>query len=282
MKDERLAVKEKSDFFSLARGMELAKTLPEAEEDAAAKSLTEVLYQLEKLVLSRVVNTIDRETTAQIRPFLRVISKRVQVESKKAGAWRYYLYGRYDGQQEYLFEQLLKKEKKLHTEEILSRKNVARVIKYLYANGYTQQAQIAKDLQIDVGNMVKLMDLLLEEELVEKTKGAKFVFYDLTQRGKTICNQYYRAAAYMEEPVEQQLQINREERNESYRLLAIELQKKDYEKHAQFLKMAEQYRNYWKKEEEEQCNSAENIRNELFSYYPKEHKNPDEGFLKSL
>lgn len=187
---------EATSVFSKSNAMQLVACLPTLSEDSAFQDLTAILHNLEELLFDTACHNFEIDS---INIFLRIISKKLQQESHNANAWRYFLYGRFDAQQEHLFQKLLDKSKNSQRENILARKNVTSILQFLYANGASRPSLISKNLNIDRSNLSRIMDLLVAEELVEKTKSehSNIVIYELTSEGYQICTKYYRDVAVM-------------------------------------------------------------------------------------
>lgn len=194
MKNEMVTV----DTFSKDKAVEIAEELNNMDAEAAKKSLTSIIHELESIVLKNEIYTVKIE---DVNSYLRIISKSIQRESKQKDAWKFYLYGKYDSRQETLFSQLQIKIKKEQRAKILSKKNVPRVLQYLYSHGASRHGVIAKELGLDRSNLLRLMEMLSEEGLVDRMKipSANVTSYELTRDGYQICTSYYRKKAIMEE-----------------------------------------------------------------------------------
>lgn len=187
---------ETRSVFSKSNAMQLVTSLSTLSEISAFQELTAILHSLEELLFDTTCHSFEIDS---INIFLRIISKKLQQESQNANAWRYFLYGRFDAQQEHLFQKLFDKSKNSQRENVLARKNVTSILQFLYANGASRPSLISKSLNIDRSNLSRIMDLLVTEELVEKTKSehSNIVIYELTSEGYQICTKYYRDVAVM-------------------------------------------------------------------------------------
>lgn len=175
----------------------IADSFVEMNEKEVGKALNQLEYHLGKMTVDVMVE-MRPAALEEISSFLRIISQKLRHECRKEGAWRYYLYGRYDSAQERLLKDLMKKNEEIQIESILARKNVKDILRILYRNGCIQQNALAEELNLGVPNLSRLMDDLIEANLVEKKKGTKFVFYDLSQKGYMLYNQYCHAVARLE------------------------------------------------------------------------------------
>lgn len=190
-----------TSIFCKDRAIEIAGTLEQMDELHTKSLLTSIIHDLEKLVLKNEMYDVKE---AEVQSFLRIISKSIQRESRKNGAWKFYLYGKYDSRQEDLLSELQRKVRKEQREKVLRKKHVPKILQYLYAHGASRHGEIAKDLGIDPANLSRLMDELSGEELVERTKirTSSFTIYELTREGYQICTNYYRQKAVMDEDIQ--------------------------------------------------------------------------------
>lgn len=194
MKNEMVTL----DMFSKDKAVEIAESLNNMDAETAKKSLTSIIHELESMTLKNEIYTVKIE---DVNSFLKIISKSIQRESKQKNSWKFYLYGKYDSRQATLFNQLQMKIKKEQRAKILSKKNVPRVLQYLYSHGASRHGVIAKSLGLDRSNLLRLMEMLSEEGLVDRMKipSANITCYELTREGYQICTSYYRKKAIMEE-----------------------------------------------------------------------------------
>lgn len=185
------------ESVSKQEAIEIAGSLKTMDETKVNELFTSIIHSLEKTLLQ---NQTDNIKTEEISSFLRIISRRIQRESKKADAWRFYLYGRYDSIQEKLIEEIRDTQKNGKRKQILSKKNVPQILQFLYRNGASRHMEIARGIRMDPANLSRVMELLLEENLVERTKIGKssFTIYELTRDGYQVCTSYYRKKAIME------------------------------------------------------------------------------------
>lgn len=190
-----------TSIFCKDRAIEIAGTLEQMDEQHTRNLLASIIHELEKLVLKNEMYDVKE---AEVHSFLTIISKSIQRESRKKGAWKFYLYGKYDSRQGALLSELQRKVKKEQREKVLRKKNVPKILQYLYSHGASRHSEIAKSLGIDSGNLSRLMDELSGEELVERTKirTSSFTVYELTREGYQICTNYYRQKAVMDEDIQ--------------------------------------------------------------------------------
>ena len=188
-------------IFCKDRAIEIAGTLEQMDEQHTRNLLASIIHELEKLVLKNEMYDVKE---AEVHSFLTIISKSIQRESRKNGAWKFYLYGKYDSRQGALLSELQRKVKKEQREKVLRKKNVPKILQYLYSHGASRHGEIAKGLGIDPANLSRLMDELSGEELVERTKirTSSFTVYELTREGYQICTNYYRQKAVMDEDIQ--------------------------------------------------------------------------------
>ena len=85
MKNEMVTV----DTFSKDKAVEIAEELNNMDAEAAKKSLTSIIHELESIVLKNEIYTVKIE---DVNSYLRIISKSIQRESKQKDAWKFYLY----------------------------------------------------------------------------------------------------------------------------------------------------------------------------------------------
>lgn len=180
--------------FSKKEAIQTAKALEYMTESNLSKQFSYILHSIQEISFQP---TISASLLSSVHIFLRILSQKIQQESRDHGAWRYYLYGKFDSHQEKLFDELIQKRETFHRKEILSKKHVASILKYLYDNGVSRQSSLAKNLEIDRSNLSRIMDQLISEELVEKGYGSStsIAMYELTQKGYDLCTNSVQAAA---------------------------------------------------------------------------------------
>ena len=121
--------------------------------------------------------------------YIRVITKGLRQESKKADALRYYYYGYYIRQQE---EQLEKARKSIEATRMVvltAKKHYMDILRYLFESGCSQQKDISSALGIDKSNLNRIMNNLADNELVVKLVGPKCAFFELSANGYTFVRQ---------------------------------------------------------------------------------------------
>lgn len=121
--------------------------------------------------------------------YIRVITKGLRQESKKADALRYYYYGYYIRQQE---EQLEKTRKSIEATKMVvltAKKHYMDILRYLFESGCSQQKDISNALGIDKSNLNRIMNNLADNELVVKLVGPKCAFFELSANGYTFVRQ---------------------------------------------------------------------------------------------
>lgn len=121
--------------------------------------------------------------------YIRVITKGLRQESKKADALRYYYYGYYIRQQE---EQLEKTRKSIEATKMVvltAKKHYMDILRYLFESGCSQQKDISSALGIDKSNLNRIMNNLADNELVVKLVGPKCAFFELSANGYTFVRQ---------------------------------------------------------------------------------------------
>lgn len=121
--------------------------------------------------------------------YIRVITKGLRQESKKADALRYYYYGYYIRQQE---EQLEKTKKSIEATKMVvltAKKHYMDILRYLFESGCSQQKDISSALGIDKSNLNRIMNNLADNDLVVKLVGPKCAFFELSANGYTFVRQ---------------------------------------------------------------------------------------------
>lgn len=135
--------------------------------------------------MAKYVEEHDEDAARHIR----VITKGLRQESKKADALRYYYYGYYIRQQE---EQLEKTRKSIKTTKMVAltaKKHYMEILRYLFESGCSQQKDISRALGIDKSNLNRIMNNLADNELVVKLVGPKYAFFELSAHGYTFVRQ---------------------------------------------------------------------------------------------
>lgn len=135
--------------------------------------------------MAKYVEENDEEAARHIR----VITKGLRQESKKADALRYYYYGYYIRQQE---EQLEKTKKSIEATKVVvltAKKHHMDILRYLFESGCSQQKDISSALGIDKSNLNRIMNNLADNDLVVKLVGPKCAFFELSANGYTFVRQ---------------------------------------------------------------------------------------------
>ncbi len=186
--------------FSRENAICVAKALSSLNENETDRLLASIIHKLEKISMKNERFDVSDVPIEEIASCLRIISKRIQYESRTSNAWKFYLYGRYDSRQEYILKELREKEKRDNRQKVLARKNVPEILRFLYVNGASRHGVIARNVGMNPGNLSKLMELLSEEDLVIRNKVAKssFTIYELTRDGYQIFTDYYRQKELIE------------------------------------------------------------------------------------
>ena len=141
----------------------------------------------------------QKEPSESTKQYVRIVVKGLHFASDSTGMERFYSYGRFTAQIENLLEDAMaqKRERDINT-GVTARTAFAPIVRYLYRNGACQQKEIVADLHMDKANLSREMTKLEESGFVNKTKGSKFVYYELTQRGYIYCNRYFELKRTME------------------------------------------------------------------------------------
>ena len=121
--------------------------------------------------------------------YIRVITKGLRQESKKADALRYYHYGYYIRQQEEQLERIRKNVEATKMVVLTAKKHYMDILRYLFESGCSQQKDISSALGIDKSNLNRIMNNLADNELVVKLIGPKCAFFELSANGYTFVRQ---------------------------------------------------------------------------------------------
>lgn len=134
-------------------------------------------------------NHIDPDA---LRGFIKTVHRGLYHTSKSMQSEKYYWYGHYVAQMHAVLDNSLQETKeKALLAEITARSAFAPIMCHLYKNGACQHKVLANALKMNKSNLSKEMDKMVTIGLVNKIKGGKFVYYELTQKGYVFLNKHY-------------------------------------------------------------------------------------------
>ena len=145
------------------------------DENELKTFLSRHIVEMEKALESCNEEAVER--------YIRVIKKGLRERSRQVDALRYFYYGYYVCQQEELLKQQKNQKKASEITVLLSKKHYANVLTYLFKNGCARQKAISESLGINRSNLNRLMNNLIECNMVVKSVGPKCAFYELSPAG---------------------------------------------------------------------------------------------------
>ena len=115
--------------------------------------------------------------------YIRIVAKGLRKKSKQSNALRFFYYGYHIRQQEELLDQYKTEMVASARTVLVSKKHYGAILKFLYERGCSQQKIISETLGINKSNLNRMMNSLLENDLVVKSVGPRCVFFELSSSG---------------------------------------------------------------------------------------------------
>ena len=120
--------------------------------------------------------------------FATIVEKGMIYLSKQAKSSKYYYMGYYAGKQERLLQEFKNRKALQNTEALFHLKYIKEILGFLYTKGSARLSDLADYFNINRSNLSRKMNLLIDNNLVDKKIGPKIVIYELTSYGYSICN----------------------------------------------------------------------------------------------
>lgn len=128
----------------------------------------------------------------QLKRYIWIVSKGIQHECRTTdNAWRGYLFGRFDAEQDALLIKWEEHFNKSAIGKLLSQDNAGIIMQFLYKYGLTNQSALAKELGLDQSDLSQMLDQMIGCGLVLRKKNTKFDLYSLSQDGYCCCNRSF-------------------------------------------------------------------------------------------
>ena len=115
--------------------------------------------------------------------YIKIITKGLRKKSKQANALRFFYYGYYIRQLEELLERYKTDVIASARMVLVSKKHYSDILKFLYKQGCSQQKNISESLGINKSNLNRIMNQLLDNDLVVRSVGPRCVFFELSPSG---------------------------------------------------------------------------------------------------
>ena len=133
--------------------------------------------------LSKTDTHLKQQDKEYIEKYIRIITKGLRKKSKQANALRFFYYGYYIRQLEELLERNKNEVIAAARMVLVSKKHYSDILRFLYEKGCSQQKNISESLGINKSNLNRIMNQLLDNDLVVRSVGPKCVFYELSSPG---------------------------------------------------------------------------------------------------
>lgn len=125
-----------------------------------------------------------------VKKYVHILTKSLRKKSKQAEALRYYYYGYFIRQQEELIENHRKNVAASTRTILASKKHYMDVLCYLFKCGCMQPKDISSSLALDKSNLNRIMNNLVENDLVTKSVGPRCVFFELSSSGYSFVREH--------------------------------------------------------------------------------------------
>lgn len=137
------------------------------------------------------INALENATRSlkwdEVEPVAHIVGKGFKRISEDAGALKFYYLGYYAHIQEELIKTFPEKILKNELQQLTQTRHIKEILEYLYEFGCRRQGEIAKALSIDKSNLSRKIEILVENGVIKKRSGPKFVFYELSADGYEYC-----------------------------------------------------------------------------------------------
>ncbi len=118
------------------------------------------------------------------------LGQKLRKDAKMNKALRYYYYGVYSEKMNQIQQDFTKQRSVGLQQAVVSRKNFKPIMCCVYKKGMIQQSELAKQLNIERGNLSREMTHLVKAGFIEQRKAGKYKLYNLSSMGENYFKQY--------------------------------------------------------------------------------------------
>lgn len=130
-----------------------------------------------------VINTVANEVQNELE-MASLLAKKLRKHAKEHEALRYYYFGVYNARLDKLQADLVKQQSLGIRQEAAGRKNFKPIMSCVYKKGIVRQSELAKQLNMERGNLSREMTHLVTAGFIEQRKAGKYKLYNLSSMGE--------------------------------------------------------------------------------------------------